>query len=214
MAGVSGEYLVGSSPDGTAEHQLIRELQAGNDAAFFQFVEQYWSKVCGVAHRILGSRDDADDIAQQVFAKVFSAIKGFEGRSSLYTWVHRITLNECYGFLRKKRLATFIEGSQADTAVPARVQMAPDPSPTSETLVVQRDFLQRLLAGLPDEDRQLLLLRELEGYSVSQLSAATGINANTIKTRLLRTRRKLVAQRLSSVHPECRRSLVASRQPV
>ena len=195
MSGVSGEYPVGSSLDQIAEHQLIRRLQAGNDAAFYEFVAQYGSRVCAVAHRMLGSRDDADDIAQQVFAKVSFAIKSFEGRSSLYTWVHRITVNECYGFLRKKPLATFIDCGQADTAVPARVQMTPDPSPTSETVTVQRDFLQRLLAGVAEEDRQLLLLRELEGYSVSQLAAATGINPNTIKTRLMRTRRKLIARR-------------------
>jgi RNA polymerase sigma-70 factor, ECF subfamily len=176
-----------------AEQDLIRQLQAGNEAAFQRFVEQYRSKVCAVAYRILGNRDDADDITQQVFVKVHSSIKSFEGRSSLYTWVRRITVNECFGFLRKKRLSASIEDGKVDGSLPTRVQMTPDPSPTSETLAVQRDFLSRLLARVPEQDRQLLLLRELEGYSVAQLAEAAGTSENTIKTRLFRTKRRLLA---------------------
>ena len=176
-----------------AERDMVRLLQAGNEAAFRQFVERYQSKIWGVAYGILGNREDADDIAQQVFVKVYFSIKSFEGRSSLYTWIHRIAVNECYGFLRKKRVSPSIESESADDSVPDRVQMTPDPSPRSDTVVLQRDFLNKLLARVPEQDRQLLLLRELEGYSVAQLAEATGINENTIKVRLFRTRQRLMA---------------------
>jgi len=176
-----------------AERDMVRRLQAGNEAAFRQFVERYQSKIWGVAYGILGNREDADDIAQQVFVKVYFSIKSFEGRSSLYTWIHRIAVNECYGFLRKKRVSPSIESESADDSVPDRVQMTPDPSPRSDTVVLQRDFLNKLLARVPEQDRQLLLLRELEGYSVAQLAEATGINENTIKVRLFRTRQRLMA---------------------
>ena len=182
-----------TTPWTTPEQELIRQLQEGNEAAFHQFVRVYRPKVYGVACGIVGSRDDADDIAQQVFAKVHSAIRSFEGRSSLYTWVHRITVNECYGFLRKKRSFIFVEGRKGDDSLSVDMQKTPDPSPTSETRVIQRDFVHKLLSRVPAADRQLLLLHELEGYSAAQLAAATGINTNTIKTRLLRTRRKLLA---------------------
>src|SRR5213594_3347899 len=115
-----------------AERDMVRRLQAGNEAAFRQFVERYQSKIWGIAYGILGNREDADDIAQQVFVKVYFSIKSFEGRSSLYTWIHRIAVNECYGFLRKKRVSPSIESESADDSVPDRVQMTPDPSPRSD----------------------------------------------------------------------------------
>jgi RNA polymerase sigma-70 factor (ECF subfamily) len=83
------------------EYDLVRELRAGSEPAFHGFVDLYRSKVRQVAYSITRSREDADDIAQQVFVKVYFSIKGFEGRSSLFTWLHRITVNLSFEFLRK-----------------------------------------------------------------------------------------------------------------
>jgi DNA-directed RNA polymerase specialized sigma24 family protein len=83
------------------EYDLVRELRAGSEPAFRRFVDLYQSKVRHVAYSITRSREDADDIAQQVFVKVYFSIKGFEGRSSLFTWLHRITVNLSFEFLRK-----------------------------------------------------------------------------------------------------------------
>jgi RNA polymerase sigma-70 factor (ECF subfamily) len=74
-----------------------------------------------------------------------------------------------------------------------RANLPADPSPASDTLVVQRDFLNKLLLRIPERDRHLLLLRELEDYSIAQLAEATGLNENTIKVRLFRTRQRLIA---------------------
>ena len=175
------------------ERDLVRQLQAGNEEAFHRFVERYRARVWGVAYGILRHREDADDIAQRVFVKVYFSVDGFESRSSLYAWVYRIAVNECYEFLRKKRLSPAIESDSADDSVSTRVQMTPDPRPTPDTVAVQRDFLNKLLARIPEQDRQLLLLREVEGYSVAQLAEATGINGNTIKVRLFRTRQRLLS---------------------
>ena len=85
------------------EYELVRELRAGSELAFRRFVDLYQSKVRQAAYSIIRSREDADDIAQQVFVKVYSSIKGFEGRSSLFTWLHRITVNLSFEFPRKRR---------------------------------------------------------------------------------------------------------------
>src|ERR1700682_950068 len=85
------------------EVDLVARLQAGDERAFREIVERYASKICRVSYGILRNREDADDIAQEVFAKVYFAIQGFGGRSSLYAWIYRIAVNECYGLLRKKR---------------------------------------------------------------------------------------------------------------
>ncbi len=183
------EALVAQS--NATERDLVQQLQAGDEVAFRELIDRYQSKVYRLAYGILRNRDDADDIAQQVFVKVYFSVKGFDARSSLYTWIHRIAVNECYGLLRKKRLKLSYESDSAENAISVRVQMARDPRPTSDRVVVQRDLLNRLLERLPEEERHLLLLKELEGYSVAQLSEETGLNENTIKVRLFRTRRRL-----------------------
>jgi RNA polymerase sigma-70 factor (ECF subfamily) len=186
----------GLGQQSNAECKLVRQLQAGNESVFRDFVERYQSKVCGVAYGILGNREDADDVAQQVFVKVYFSIKSFEGRSALYTWLHRITVNKCYEFLRKRRLVASLGTGSGHDDNALRGKLPADPSPASETLVVQRDFLNKLLLRIPERDRHLLLLRELEGYSIAQLSEATGLNENTIKVRLFRTRQQLIAATL------------------
>jgi len=129
--------------------------------------------------------------------KVYFSVKGFDARSSLYTWIHRIAVNECYQFLRKNRLKLSYESDSAENTISVRVQMARDPRPTCDRVVAQRDLLNRLLERLPEEERHLLLLKELEGYSVAQLSEETGLNENTIKVRLFRTRQRLAKAAVS-----------------
>ena len=161
------------------ELDLVRQMQTGNEMAYRKFVEGYQSQVFRVACQILRNREEADEIAQQIFAKIYFAVKGFDARGRLYTWVFGIVVNECYGFLLKKRLNVPNENS-ADARL------------TSERAILQRDLLNRLLERIPAEDRRLLLLRELEGYPVAKLSELTGLDENTIKARLFRTRQRLV----------------------
>jgi len=117
--------------ESNAEGDLVRRLQAGNHAGFSDFVERYQSKVCRVAYGILGNRDDADDIVQQVFMQVYFSIKGSEDRSALYSWLHRIVVSKCYEFLRKKRLTVSCETSWEHSYGTARMQMPLDPVPDS-----------------------------------------------------------------------------------
>ncbi len=181
------------------EHDLVRQLQAGNEMVYRKFVVGYQSKVYAVAYGILGNREEADEVAQQVFVKVYFSIKSFDARSSLYIWMHRIAVNECYGFLRKKRLKLRYESDSADNDISTRAQMSQDLCPKSDRVVQQRDLLNKLLEWIPEGDRHLLLLKELEGYSLAKLSKVTGLNENTIKVRLFRTRQRLVlaAERLN-----------------
>jgi RNA polymerase sigma-70 factor (ECF subfamily) len=159
--------------------------------AYRKFVEEYQSDVYRVAYKILGNREEADEIAQKVFTKVYFSVKSFDGRRSLYTWIFGIAINECYGFLGTKRLKLRNEGNSARNVTSIRVHMR-DSCTASERVVEQRDLLNRLLERMPEEDRRLLLLRELECYSVAKLSEITGLNESAIKVRLFRTRQQLV----------------------
>jgi RNA polymerase sigma-70 factor (ECF subfamily) len=175
------------------ESELVARLQARNETAFREIIEQYASKICRVCYGILHSRDDADEIAQEVFAKVYFSIQGFEGRSSLYSWIYRIAVNECYGFLRKKRCKLVYPSDSPDDTLALRMEAVADGCPTPDRTAMQRDFLNKLLVRIPEDDRWLLVAKEVEGFSLAELSQMTGLNENTIKVRLFRIRQGLVA---------------------
>jgi len=103
-----------AKPRDHKEADLVAQLRAGDQIAFHGLVERYESKIHRIAYGILGNREDADEIAQEVFAKVYFSIRQFDARSSLYTWIYRIAVNECYGFLRRKRLKLGYQSATAD----------------------------------------------------------------------------------------------------
>ena len=90
------------------EAELVKRVQARDEIAFREIVERYQSKVFSIIYGILRNRNDAEDIAQQVFAKIYFSIKNFDFRSSLLTWIYKITVNECYDYLRKKRVRKLV----------------------------------------------------------------------------------------------------------
>ncbi len=185
----------------TEEAALVRRVQAKDEMAFREIVERYQAKVFSIIYGILRNRNDAEDIAQQVFAKIYFSIKNFDFRSSLLTWIYKITVNECYDYLRKKRVRKLVYESDFSSDDSLRMEVsepATDQKPAVDQQLAQHDLILKLLAKLSEEDRSLLLLKEVEGHSVEELSEMTGMNENTIKVKLFRSRQKLLkaAQRL------------------
>jgi RNA polymerase sigma-70 factor (ECF subfamily) len=188
----------------TEEAALVRRVQAKDEMAFREIVERYQSKVYSIIYGILRNRNDAEDIAQQVFAKIYFSIKNFDFRSSLLTWIYKITVNECYDYLRKKRVRKLVYESDFtsdDSLMIENSEPATDQAPAVDTRLAQHDLVVKLLSKISEEDRNLILLKEVEGHSVEELSQMTGMNENTIKVKLFRARQKLVkaAQRLGKL---------------
>ena len=185
----------------TQESALIRRAKAGEEAAFREIVEKYQSKVFSIIHGIVRQRNDVEDIAQQVFAKVYLSIRSFDFRSSLITWIYKITVNECFDYLRKKKVRKLVYESDLSEDEVRRVENADpaiDRQPSADVNLARRDYVAKLLSRVSEEERMLLMLKEVEGYSVEELATMTGMNENTIKVKLFRARQKLVkaAQRL------------------
>jgi len=186
----------------TDEAALVRRVQARDEMAFREIVERYQAKVFSIIFGILRNHNDAEDIAQQVFSKIYFSIKNFDFRSSLLTWIYKITVNECYDYLRKKRVRKLVyesDFSEEDAQRMQNTDAAIDQNPAVDTRLAQRDLIGKLMGKLSSEDRSLLLLKEVEGHSVEELSQMTGMNENTIKVKLFRARQKLLkaAQRLN-----------------
>ena len=188
------------------EAALVRRVQARDEMAFREIVERYQAKVFSIIYGILRNHNDAEDIAQQVFSKVYFSIRNFDFRSSLLTWIYKITVNECYDYLRKKRVRKLVYESDFSEEDATRMEAsdpAIDPSMPMDRRLAQQDLVVKLLEKVSKEDRTLILLKEVEGHSVEELAAMTGLNENTIKVKLFRTRQKLLkaAQRLSRARP-------------
>jgi len=187
--------------ENTVEGALVRKAQAGDETAFREIVERYQSKVFSIIYGVVRHRNDVEDIAQQVFAKVYLSLKNFDFRSSLITWIYKITVNECFDYLRKRKVRKLVYESDLSEDEVRRVENT-EPQGNRQELadvdLARRDFVLKLLSKVSEEDRMLLMLKEVEGYSVEELAAQTGMNENTIKVKLFRARQKLVraAQRL------------------
>jgi RNA polymerase sigma-70 factor (ECF subfamily) len=181
------------------EAELVRRIQAQDELAFREIVDRYQSKVFSIIYGILRNRNDAEDIAQQVFTKVYFSIRNFDFRSSLLTWIYKITVNECYDYLRKKKVRKLVyESDFSEEDAVSMERSEPDAQPMIDTALARRDLVIKLLEKVSAEDRNLMLLKEVEGHSVEELAAMTGMNENTIKVKLFRARQKLLkaAQRL------------------
>ncbi len=179
----------------TEEAALVRRIQAQDELAFREIVERYQAKVFSIIYGILRNRNDAEDIAQQVFAKIYFSIKNFDFRSSLLTWIYKITVNECYDYLRKKRVRKLVYESDFSADESLRMENsepATDHAPAVDRRLAQQDLAVKLLSKISEEDRSLILLKEVEGHSVEELSQMTGMNENTIKVKLFRARQKLI----------------------
>ena len=186
------------------EAGLVRRVQARDDLAFRELVERYQAKVFSIIYGILRNHNDAEDIAQQVFSKIYFSIRNFDFRSSLLTWIYKITVNECYDYLRKKRVRKLVyesDFSEEDARRMEASEPATDQAAPVDQRLAQRDLAIKLLEKVSKQDRSLILLKEVEGHSVEELAAMTGLNENTIKVKLFRTRQKLLkaAQRLGRV---------------
>jgi RNA polymerase sigma-70 factor (ECF subfamily) len=174
------------------ETTIVRGSQQGDPEAFRLLMERYQGKVFSIAYALVRRRQDVEDIAQQVFTKVYFSISQFDFRSAFLTWIYKITVNECYDYLRKQRSnrAICVSEMTEDEQRQFANHQSEDVLPDRQAELAQTTAL--LLRKVPEEERLLLLLREVEGYSIHDLSRMFGWNENTVKVKLFRARQRLV----------------------
>src|SRR5262252_2864384 len=177
------------------DRELVKRAQKEDKEAFEELVRRHQARVFAVAGGILRNKEDVEDIAQQVFLKAYFSLKGFDQRAAFSTWLYKITVNECWDLLRKRKVRPLLyeadfseEQLKQYSASEQRADNGPD---TSERLAM-RQRLDRMLAQLDERDRAMLILKEVEGFSVEEIADSLGLNANTVKVRLFRARRRVV----------------------
>ena len=176
------------------DRELVRRAQKEDKEAFEELVRRHQNRVFAVAGGILRNREDVEDIAQQVFLKAYFSIKRFDQRAAFSTWLYKITVNECWDLLRKKKVRPLVfeaelseEQSQVYQASSEQSDGRPD---TSERLAAQEQ-VEELMSCLDERDRTMLVLKEVQGFSVEEIAEMMEINANTVKVRLFRARQRI-----------------------
>jgi RNA polymerase sigma-70 factor, ECF subfamily len=186
---------VARSEKSDKEHDLVRRAQSGDEAAFEELIKKHQQRVFGLVTGVLRRRDDVEDVVQQVFLKVFVSLKRFDHRSAFSTWLYKVSVNECWDYLRKRKVRPLMYEADLSEDQVSRldgVASADRPPENPSERAEARDLLERMLEKLPDEDRQLLVLKEVEGFSVQELAEMLDLNVNTVKVRLFRSRARLM----------------------
>ena len=181
----------------THDRELVRRAQREDKEAFEELVRRHQHRVFAVAGGILRRREDVEDIAQQVFVKAYFSLKRFDQRAAFSTWLYKITVNECWDLLRKKKVRPLVYESDLSEEQARLVITSADkenPGPDVSEKMEAREHVERLLEGLDERDRLMLILKEVEGYSIEEIAEVLNLNGNTVKVRLFRARRRVVSQ--------------------
>jgi RNA polymerase sigma-70 factor, ECF subfamily len=188
--------LQARSPGGlTADKELIQRCQQGDQAAFELLVRKFERRVFGLIYQMVRSPSEVEDIAQEVFTKLYFSLPQFRLEASFEAWLYRITINQCYDFLRKrKRDAQVAESdlSEEETRFFERFgSITHVPFPDVSKRLELRQTAETLLSTLPPKDRSLLILKEVEELSIEELTQIFKASASAIKLRLFRARNQL-----------------------
>ena len=185
------------APALSAEEALfVARLKANDDAAYDELVRTYSGSIFHVAYRMLGETAEASDAVQEIFLKVFRNIGGFKGEAALKTWIFRIAFSEILNRLRwwkrRYRFATSSLDDQPNGAGPG--EFLASPSPTPEQILQskeQENAIQQALHKLSKDHRSIIVLRDIEGFSYTEIADVLGVSVGTVKSRLARARADL-----------------------
>src|SRR5712692_8400651 len=192
-----GSARASVTADTVDERQLVRLAQKGEKAAFETLVHRHQHRVFAVAKGILKRQEDVEDVAQQVFVKAYFSLKRFDQRAAFSTWLYKITVNECWDLLRKKKVRPLLYESDLSEEQARQVMASGEkenPGPDVSEKIEARERVERLLEGLDERDRLMLILKEVEGFSIDEIAEVLSLNGNTVKVRLFRARRRVVSQ--------------------
>ena len=182
-----------AKPGSADDRELVRRAQAEDKEAFEELIRRHQHRVFAVASGIIHRREDVEDISQQVFVKAYFSLKRFDQRAAFSTWLYKITVNECWDVLRKRKVRPLLYESDLSEEQAheyngfSEKATVPDVSDRLEA----RERVEKLLVDLDERDRLMLILKEVQGFSVEEIAEILEINGNTVKVRLFRARRRI-----------------------
>lgn len=178
---------------------LVERVQKGDKAAFELLVTKYQRKIVRLISRLVRDPAEVEDVAQEAFIKAYRAIPQFRGESAFYTWLYRIAINSAKNYLASqgRRAPTSTESDAEEAETFAEADLLRDIN-TPESVLMSKQIAQTVnaaMAGLPEELRQAISLREIEGLSYEEIAELMGCPIGTVRSRIFRAR-EAIAQKL------------------
>ncbi len=180
------------------DETLVESVQKGDQSAFRELVERYQRRLFSVAYGMVRNREDALDVVQEAFIKIHRHIDNFQGSSSFYTWAYRITANLCIDHLRKRarrQQVDYDDTLQRSGDVDGDDNIMPSALGVNPARVYQRkellEQLDKALKGLSEKHRMIILLREVQGLSYTEIADVLDISKGTVMSRLHHARKNL-----------------------
>ncbi len=174
---------------------LIRAYHEGDKAAFDRLVLKHKDRLFNLCYRLLGDYEEANDSAQEIFIKVYRSLKKFRFESAFSTWLYRIAVNTCKNRLKssayrqERRMVPLDDSVSANRSSPDREIHDESQSPATELEKKERmRAIQEAINKLPAEQKEVVTLRDIEGFSYEEVAEITGCNLGTVKSRLARAR--------------------------
>lgn len=183
--------------NGELERSLLRRLRDRDEDAFRELLESHRDRVFNITLRMLGNRSEAEDVAQEVFITVFKTIDTFREESKFSTWLYRVTVNHCKNRIKylarrydkqRDELDETTAGEGVNGAISAPKPRAPDNALAGAQM---EKLLQEAIAKLDEEQRVVVVLRDVEDLTIEEIQEITGLPSGTIKSRLHRARLEL-----------------------
>jgi RNA polymerase sigma-70 factor (ECF subfamily) len=171
-----------------SDDALIMLFQNGEHEVFRFLVERYQEKVRNIIFSIFNDQDVVDDIAQEVFIKVYQALRNFRFESSFYTWVYRITVNKCRDELRKKKVKRFFSFQSFEKTTNLKIENMATTTFDDENL---KGVIEESLKKLPEKFRMPIILKDIDGMSYDEIAEVLECEVGTVKSRLSRGRAML-----------------------
>jgi RNA polymerase sigma-70 factor (ECF subfamily) len=185
-------------PSPKIQKEIIENCKAGDEKAFAEIVLHRQKKVFNIAYRMLGNSEEAKDLAQEVFISVFESIKDLKEEIKFDAWLTQITLNHCRNRWKYLKRRQYFSSDSLDDPIETEDGSVPralyDPSDNPEILFEKKmiqQLIQRGLMELKEDQRELLVLRDLQGFSYEEMGESLGLPEGTIKSKLHRARMDL-----------------------
>ena len=173
---------------------LINKIRAGDPDAFEPLVTAYEQILYNLCYKMLGNHEDAQDAVQETFIKVYRALSDYRGESRFSTWIYRIACNTCHDFLRRKSKVQVISlYEQQEDGDETELPLSEEGN-TPEDLLERKLTRESVIHGLqmlPEEQRTILLLREIQGLSYEEIAEILHLDGGTVRSRIHRARKKL-----------------------
>ncbi len=187
---------IAAATEGVDVDDLVRRAQKGDADAFDELVRVFSGPMYNLAYRMAGNAADAGDLTQEIFVKLYRAIGKFGWRSKFSTWLYRLAANTCYSGLRKIRRVASAEVVRLDDdrADDVRSRDTPDPGDLPSRRLERRELRHQIegaIAVLPEDFREVIVLRDLQGLTYEEIAESIGCSVGTVKSRLARARTRV-----------------------